>query len=203
MSARTIRRFIVLMTILIIVSGGFYLVRKGFESRAPGDFDVEMGDNRLTEGKYAEALIHFDKALKETPDHRGALMGRSIVYIQTERYPEAVAELSYLINFLKGSLESDDATGNATLAGAYANRGIVHDLTGRYQKALDDYIQALKTDAEAVDEPGVIHKILYADPNPSSVRKRAQYIYEQLQKPTGERLMRVPEIDAKQRMRKP
>lgn len=203
MSARTIRRFVILMVVLIIVTMiGSDLYKETFQ-RPPGDFEVQMGDNRLSEGKYEEALKEFDAALRASPDHRGALMGRSIVYIQTERYPEAIAELTYLINFLKGSLESDDTTGWATLAGAYANRGIVHDRTGRYQKALDDYIQALKTDAEAVDEPGVIHKILYADPNPSSVRKRAQYLYEQFQKPPGERLMRVPEIDAKQRMRKP
>lgn len=203
MSARTIRRFVILMVVLIIVTMiGSDLYKETFQ-RPPGDFEVQMGDNRLSEGKYEEALKEFDAALRASPDHRGALMGRSIVYIQTERYPEAIAELTYLINFLKGSLESDDTTGWATLAGAYANRGIVHDRTGRYQKALDDYIHALKTDAEAVDEPGVIHKILYADPNPSSVRKRAQYLYEQFQKPPGERLMRVPEIDAKQRMRKP
>ena len=203
MSARTIRRFVILMVALIVVtmiSSHFY---KATFQRPPGDFEVQMGDNRLSEGKYEEALEQFDAALRVSPDHRGALMGRSIVYIQNERYPEAIAELTYLIDFLKGSLESDDATGRATLAGAYANRGIVFDRTGRYQEALDDYIQALKTDAEAVDEPGVIHKILYADPNPSSVRKRAQYIYEQLQKPPSERLMRVPEIDAQQRMRKP
>lgn len=203
MSARAIRRFVVLMVILIVVTMIGSDLYKDYFQRPAGDFEVQMGDNRLTEGKYKEAIEQFDAALRVSPDHRGALMGRSIAFIQTERFPEAIAELTYLINFLKGSLESDDTTGKATLAGAYANRGIVHDLTGRYQKALDDYIQALKTDAEAVDEPGVIHKILYADPNPSSVRKRAQYIYEQLQKPAGERLMRVPEIDAKQRMRKP
>lgn len=203
MNARTIRRFVLLMVALIVVTMvGSHFYEATFQ-RPPGDFEVQMGDNRLSEGKYEEALEQFDAALRVSPDHRGALMGRSIAYIQTERYPEAIAELTYLINFLKGALEDDDSTGWATLAGAYANRGIVHDRTGRYQKALDDYIQALKTDAEAVDEPGVIHKILYADPNPSSVRKRAQYIYEQLQKPAGERLMRVPEIDAKQRMRKP
>lgn len=203
MSARTIRRFVLLMIALIVVTMvGSHFYEATFQ-RPPGDFEVQMGDNRLSEGKFDEALKEFDAALRASPDHRGALMGRSIVYIQTERYPEAIAELTYLINFLTGSLESDDTTGRATLAGAYANRGIVHDRTGRYQKALDDYVEALKTDAEAVDEPGVIHKILYADPNPSSVRKRAQYIYEQLQKPAGERLMRVPEIDAQQRMRKP
>jgi len=203
MSARTIRRFVLLMIALIVVTMvGSHFYEATFQ-RPPGDFEVQMGDNRLSEGKFDEALKEFDAALRASPDHRGALMGRSIVYIQTERYPEAIAELTYLINFLEGSLESDDTTGRATLAGAYANRGIVHDRTGRYQKALDDYVEALKTDAEAVDEPGVIHKILYADPNPSSVRKRAQYIYEQLQKPAGERLMRVPEIDAQQRMRKP
>jgi hypothetical protein len=35
------------------------------------------------------------------------------------------------------------------------------------------------------------------------VLKRAQYIYEQLQLPEGQRLMRIPELDAEQRMYKP
>jgi hypothetical protein len=37
----------------------------------------------------------------------------------------------------------------------------------------------------------------------STVRDRAIYIYEQLQLPEGERLLRIPELDAKQRMYKP
>jgi len=49
----------------------------------------------------------------------------------------------------------------------------------------------------------VVHKLLYSTGKVSSVRKRAQYIYEQLQLPEDQRLMRIPELDAKQRMYKP
>ncbi|MCG8545205.1 MAG: tetratricopeptide repeat protein [Alphaproteobacteria bacterium] len=203
MNARMLRRFIILMALLLVVMMVGTHAYKSFMQRPPGDFETEMGDNRLTDRKYDEALEHFNKALREMPDHRGALMGRAIVFIQTERYPEAIAELTYLIDFLNKSLADDDSTGKGALAAAYANRGIVHDRQGRYEAALKDYIMALKTDEDTVDEPGVIHKILYGNPNPSSTRKRAQYIYEQLQKPPHERLMRVPELDEKQRMRKP
>ena len=203
MTPQVLRRFIFFMVVLMVVAFVGTDILRGFLDRAPGDYYTEVGSNRLQEGEYAEALRNFNLALEEAPDHRGALMGRAIVYTQTKRYAEAIAEYSYLIDYLTRTLEPDDATGRAVLAAAYANRGIVHDLSGRYKKALDDYIMALKTDADAVDEPGIVHKILYGNPNPSSVRKRARYIYEQLQKPESERLMRVPEIDARQRMYKP
>ena len=47
----------------------------------------------------------------------------------------------------------------------------------------------------AVDGPGLIDKIVH-DPRPHTVRDRARYIYEQLQKPEAERVLRIPEIDA-------
>ena len=114
-----------------------------------------------------------------------------------------MAELDYLIAYLERTLEPDDPTGVGALAAAYANRGIVYDRTGRYQAALDDYIAALKTDEDTVSGPDVVHKILYGSEDVSSVRKRAQYLYEQLQLPEDERRLRVPEIDAQQRMHKP
>ena len=89
------------------------------------------------------------------------------------------------------------------LASAYANRGIAHDRAGLYEKALEDYVNSLKVDQETVEGPGVIHKILYGGDDVSTVRDRARYIYEQLQLPEDQRLMRVPELDQKQRMYKP
>jgi hypothetical protein len=49
----------------------------------------------------------------------------------------------------------------------------------------------------------VVHKILYGSTGVSSVRKRAQYLYEQLKLPEDQRLLRIPEIDDMQRMYKP
>jgi len=182
------------------------LFRTGYEYFATGeagDYYVREGDIRLSDGRYDEALASFNKALEERPDHRGALMGRALVFIQTERYEEAIRELDYLIAYLEKTLEPDDTTGRGALAAAYANRGNVHDRLGAYKKALDDYIAALGTDEETVAGPGIVDKILYGSDDVSSVRQRAQYIYEQLQLPEDERRMRIPELDAKQRMYKP
>ena len=203
MNPQVLRRFIFFMVLLMLFGGLTYLIFGSSLTREPGDFETQMGDQRLKDGLYDEALAEFDKALEESPDHRGALMGRALVFIQTEQYEAATAELDYLIDFLTGSLEPDDVTGRGALAAAYANRGIVRDRQGDYQAALDDYVRALTVDEETVSGPGIVHKILYGSDDVSSVRKRAQHLYEQLQLPEDQRLMRVPEIDAKQRMHKP
>ncbi len=202
MNPRVLKRFIILLAALTIIAVIGSDVMDGFLAREPGDYETEMGSNRLEDGLYEEALTHYDKALAEAPDHRGALMGRAIVFIHTGRLDDAMAELDYLIDFLGINLEPDDTTGIGTLAAAYANRGRIHDLRGAYEKALQDYIAALNTDEETVS-PGLVHKLLYSTGRMSSVRKRAQYIYEQLQLPEGQRLMRIPELDAEQRMYKP
>ena len=113
-----------------------------------------------------------------------------------------MAELDYLIDFLRKNLAEDDTTGIGVLAAAHANRGRIHDLRGDYEKALEDYIAALNTDEETVT-PGLVHNMLYSTGKLATVRKRAQYIYEQLQLPEEQRLMRIPELDAEQRMYKP
>jgi len=203
MNARVLKRYIMLMAVVLIASP---LVLWGYDQMfeaVPGDYYVRKGDQRLSEGNYDKALDNFDRALEEMPDHRGALMGRALVFLQTKRYPEALAELDYLINYLERTLEPDDPTGRGVLAAAHANRGIAYDRMGRYQDALDEYVAALRTDEDAVSGPDVVHKILYGSDDVSSVRKRAQYLYEQLQLPEDQRLLRVPEIDAKQRMYKP
>ncbi len=203
MNPAVLQRFIKMMLVALLITGVFYLGYEHYTSDAPGDYYVREGDIRLGDAKYDEALEAFDKALAEMPDHRGALMGRAVVFIQTGRYEEAVVELDYLIDFMTKTLDPDDMTGRGVLAAAYSNRGNVHDRQGRYERALEDYISALDTDRETVAGPGVVHKILYGGDNVSTVRDRAQYIYEQLQLPESERLLRIPELDAKQRMYKP
>ena len=203
MNPRVLRRFIILMAALTVGGFIFWDVLSGFVQREPGDYHTETGANRLVDGLYDEALENFNLALGEAPDHRGALMGRALVYIQTERYEDALAELKYLIEYLEQNLQPDDNTGRGALASAYANRGIVLDRLGQYEDALLSYAKALQVDEETVSEPGVVHKILYGSDRISSVRNRAQYLHEQLQLPESERVMRIPELDDKQRMHKP
>ncbi len=202
MNEAVLRRFIKITIVTILVGGVAILGYDWFQSQEPGDYYVREGDIRLSDGKFDEALVSFDKALQEMPDHRGALMGRAIVFIQTERYDDAIVELNYLIDFLNRTLVEEDLTGKGTLAAAHANLGIVYDRLGRYEEALDEYARALNTDEESVEGPGLVQKILH-DADPSTVRDRAIYIYEQLQLPEDERLMSVPELDAEERMYKP
>lgn len=202
MNPRVIKRFIILMAVLTVVIFISSDVLEDFLSRAPGDYETDVGSQRLEDGLYEEALEHYGMALKEMPDHRGALMGRAIALIQMDRLDEAMAELDYLIDFMARTLEEDDKTGIGVLAAAHANRGRIHDLRGDYEKALKDYIAALNTDEETVS-PGFVHKLLYSTGQVSTVRDRAQYIYEQLQLPEDKRLMRIPALDSEQHMYKP
>ncbi len=202
MNPRVLRRFVKLMVILIVVSSVFWLGSSWLDSGEPGDYQVRVGGNRMDEENYDQAMEAFNKALDEQPDHRGALMGRALVFMQTGRDEEAFAEFAYMIEFLDRVLEPDDLTGYGTLAAAYANRGILHDRRGEYAQALADYVKAVKTDEEAVDGPGTIHRILYGY-KPISVRERANYIYEQLQLPEDRRVLTRPDEDELQRMYKP
>ncbi len=203
MNARVLRRFIILMCIATFVAFTGWFIIGGIRDQEPGDFHTRAGDILLSDQKFDKALARFDEALREMPNHRGALMGRAIVFMQTGNYIEAAGELTYLIEFLKKTLKPDDPTGRGVLAAAYANRGILKDRQGKYKAALTDYIEALKIDEEVVEGPGVIDKILYSSGRTSTVRKRAQYIYKQLQKPAHKRVLKIPELDAQQRMHKP
>ncbi len=201
---RVIRRLIIIMAVATFAMFTFWAVIKPLFVAVPaGDYEVRQGDILLGDKKYSEALDRFDAALREMPNHRGALMGKAIALLQLEHFDEAEEVFTHTIGYLTESLEPDDATGTAVLAGAYANRGILYDRTARYEQAVADYVQALKIDEEAVKGPGVVDKVLYVMPRPATVRDRAIYLQKQLALPEEERVLRVPENDAEQRMHKP
>jgi tetratricopeptide (TPR) repeat protein len=203
MNPRVLRRFVIYMAILTVVAFLGWELVGGYVRQEPGDYHTKRGDQFLTSKDYDAALEQFDLALDEMENHRGALAGRALVFIQTERYDEALAELDYLIDYLTKNTDPDDPTGIGALAAAYANRGIVYDRLERYELALENYIEALKIDSGAVEGPGVIHQILYGSERVSSVLERARYLHEQLQLPEDERVLKIDELDARQRMHKP
>jgi tetratricopeptide (TPR) repeat protein len=202
LSPAVIRRFILLMVVATFVMFTIWaIVGEVFES-PPGDYETRQGDILLTDRKYDEAVAKFGEALSIQPNHRGALMGRALAYLQAGRHEEAEAELTYLIRFLAENVAPDDLTGIGVLAAAHANRGILHDRLGRYEMAVADYRQAIRIDPGAVSGPGLMHKILL-HARPSTVADRARYLEAQLALPEEERLLSVPEIDQRQRMFKP
>jgi len=202
-NANVLKRFVIYMAILTFVMFTVWGFVKSFMNRPAGDYETEVCDIRLKDKKYEQALEAANKALYKTPNHRGAMMCKALVFISEKKYVEADKILSNLINFLEKNLEDDDRTGIGTLAAAYANRGIIKDRNKNYEGALKDYIKALGIDHEAVAGPGLGTVILNYKFKSSSVRERALYLNEQLQLPEDERVLSIEELDAGQVMHKP
>ncbi len=191
------------MAILTFVMFTVWALVRSFMNRPPGDYETEVCDMRLKDKLYDKAIQAANSALEKTPNHRGAIMCKALVFISQKMYLEANEELNYLINFLEKNLESDDKTGKGTLAAAYANRGIIKDRGKDYEGALRDYVKALGIDHEAVAGPGLGTIILNYKFKSSSVKERALYLNEQLQLPEDERVLKIEKLDAGQVMHKP
>ena len=200
---KVLKRFVIYMAILTFVMFTIWALVKSFMNRPPGDYHTEVCDIRLKDKKYEQALEAANIALEKTPNHRGAIMCKALIFISQKKYVKATDELDYLIKFLKQNVEDDDKTGKGTLAAAYANRGIIKDRNKNYKAALEDYIKALGIDHEAVAGPGLGTIILNYKFKSSSVKERALYLNEQLQLPKDERVLKIKELDEGQVMHKP
>ena len=198
-----IKRFVIYMAILTFVMFTVWGFVRSFMNRPPGDYETEVCDIRLKDKKYGEALEAANTALEKTPNHRGAVMCKALVFISQKKYLEANEELTNLINFLEKNVKDDDKTGIGTLAAAYANRGIIKDRNKNYEGALQDYVKALGIDYVAVAGPGLGTIILNYKFKSSSVKERALYLNEQLQLPENERVLSIKELDEGQVMHKP
>tara|TARA_B100000686_G_scaffold104823_1_gene112025 strand:- start:6 stop:626 length:621 start_codon:yes stop_codon:yes gene_type:complete len=203
MHIKVLKRFVIYMAILTFVMFTVWALVRSFMNRPPGDYETEVCDMRLKDKLYDEALQSANTALEKTPNHRGAIMCKALVFISQKMYMEATNELNYLINFLEKTIEADDRTGIGTLAAAYANRGIIKDRNKNYQGALQDYLKALGIDHEAVAGPGLGTVILNYKYKSSSVRERALYLNDQLQLPEDERVLSIQKLDEGQVMHKP
>ena len=203
MNTNVLKRFIIYMAIATFVMFTVWAFVRSYMNRPPGDYETEVCDIRLKDKLYDEAMAAANKALGKTPNHRGAIMCKALIYISQKDYINANNELNYLIKYLESNLETDDLTGIGTLAAAYANRGIIKDRSKDYEGALADYVKALGIDHESVAGPGLGTVILNYKYKSSSVKERALYLNEQLQLPEDERVLSIKELDEGQVMHKP
>ncbi len=156
-----------------------------------GEYNVRVGNYRLTDGLYEDALSEFGKALQQNPENVNAHFGIAIAYMQQQ-------DSSAAFEWYRKTLSLD-----SEYAPAYANRGMLKDRLGRYEEALEDYKQALRLDPDIAKGPGKLWRFMRnIKEKPSNIYDRAVYIQEQLALPPEKRLLRVVTEDEKQRMYK-
>lgn len=164
---------------------------------APGDLAYHDANNLFEDGHYERAAEKYRAALAEAPDHIHALRGLARALHMAGAHEEALGVYDEAIA-RAGEPRDDDE--RAALAASYANRGILLDTMGRHEDALADYTKALALDPEIAKGPHWLTRFLRNQPEaPPTIADRAQYLRAELAKPEAERVLRVPELDAKQR----
>ena len=95
------------MAILTFVMFTVWALVRSFMNRPPGDYETEVCDMRLKDKLYDQAIEAANTALEKTPNHRGAIMCKALVFISQKMYLEANEELNYLINFLEKNFKDE------------------------------------------------------------------------------------------------
>jgi tetratricopeptide (TPR) repeat protein len=183
--------FTVLITLSILGTVAYFYYQYTVRESTQGENEYRLANKYLEDGDYDKALQIIDEVLAENATYKEAHVARAITLLQMGRFGESRQSFDRAIGL-------DDQ-----YAPAYANRGILNDRAGRYEAALNDYRKALKIDPELAEGPGWLWRFLRNIPEPPpTIADRAVYLEEQLNKPESERLLRVPELDSKQRMYK-
>jgi len=177
------------LLILVVLAVGYY--RSDTSESVAGETKNRLANSYLEDGDLEQALATFDEAIALNPDYSDAHRGKAITLMLLERFDESRT-------LFNRAIELDPAS-----ALAYANRGTLNDRTGRYEEAVRDYRKAAALNPKLANGPGWLWRFLRnVHDKPPTIVDRADYLEDQLAKPPAERLLRVPEMDAQQRMYK-
>ena len=124
--------------------------RQKLEQMTAWDY-YRQGNRYYFSGEYENAILSYEKAIKQKPDYAEAYNNRGVAYDDLEESEKAIADYSKAIE-----LKPD-------YANAYYNRGCTYDDLGESEKAIADYSKAieLKPDyAEAYNNRGVTYRKL-------------------------------------------
>lgn len=159
-----------------------------FARMAPGDVSYIDGNSLFSGGLYARAALKYEEALETNPKHLPAIRGLANSYVQTRNLDKALEAIERAIKL------------DPNFGGNYAIRGIIHDHLGDYNLAIQDYERAIELFPEVKEGMHWLDKLLYGVyDDPPTVDKRLAYLKAQLKLPKSQRVLRMPEIDAKQR----
>ncbi|MBC8414243.1 MAG: tetratricopeptide repeat protein [Nitrospira sp.] len=180
-----------IVALVAIVTFAFYYFQYTVKENVPGENSLRLANKHLEDGNIEDALAEFQKTISINPDYKSAHLGLAIAFMQLNQLDEAQKAFDRAIII------------DESFAEAYANRGILNDRAGRFKDAVSDYRMAFQLKPELLDGPGYLWQFLHnVDETPPTLLDRADYIEKELTKPEGERLLNVPELDAKQRMYK-
>lgn len=188
MSPRTYRILWAAAIVLAVAWVGWSILDTFVLGRAPGDTAYLDGDTLFADEEYERALAKYEQALAADPRHSPALRGRARSLLQLGRLGDALAAYDAAI------------AAGPELGANHANRGILLDRMGRHEEALREYRRALALNPELADGPHWLTRFLRLQPEkPPTIAERALYLARELEKPPGERLLRMPARDAEQR----
>ncbi len=156
--------------------------------KTPGNTAYQQGNTLFEDGNYDQALRQYETALAQQPEAPHYVRAKARTLMQLGRNDEALAWFDRAVVL------------QPYFGGAYANRGILYDRIGRYELAIVDYEKALQLDDKVAEGPHWLTRFLRNQPGkPPNIKQRAEYLKQELAKPADQRLLRIPEIDAKQR----
>ena len=84
-NASVLKRFVIYMAILTFVMFTVWALVRSFMNRPPGDYETEVCDMRLKDKLYDQAIKAANIALEKSPDHRGAIMCKALVFISQKK----------------------------------------------------------------------------------------------------------------------
>jgi tetratricopeptide (TPR) repeat protein len=223
------RLYKLLMRIAIVLTiawVGWSLYDSGLFDDTPEGRQLAAAGKQLEDGQFEPALGAFRAVFEKDPSNLGALRGvaqtlmqmgareaiearrlRQAGHLREGELAEQTARARYreALNAYDETIEKEQARGvdqeRRTIQGvAYANRGILKDRMGDYPGALADYEQAMALEPDVRDGPGFLTRFMRNQAEkPPTVADRARYLRQQIALPPSERLLALPEQDAKQR----
>ncbi len=166
---------------------GFEFYRH-FAGMAPGDVSYIDGGNLFKDGRYERAAEYYKYTLDKNPRHDAALRGLANSNVQLKRYDDAMSAIERAIQI------------SPEFGGNYALRGIIYDHSGRYQLAIADYELSLKMDPKVAEGMHWLDRLLYnVQERPPTIADRLEYLKQQMKLPASQRVLRLPDMDDKQR----
>lgn len=184
----TSKAFGIVLTASAIVGGLLWLMYSSQTPSDPSDGAYLDGNTYFREGAYRQAAANYRNALEIDPQHAAALRGLANSYVQLKQYDEGLATIEQAVRLEPGN------------GGNYAIRGIIRDRTGRHRLAMADYQKSLELNPDVAQGMPWLDRLLYnIQERPPTVADRLRYLKQQMALPESKRVLRVPEIDGKQR----